>query len=487
MRKTITVTLAVLGLLVAPAVFADTFTINDSVNEGVSGGAFIPAFVTVGGCDGTTCTAQANAALSAWLAGQWFNPKDGTNFIPPTGDHHRTGFRLMMTPTFSAGKWLTGFAPFLLNSGTAGSTQPATGISGPDGDNPISMGMFVDHPTDPWTAGKFPRYLPHHRDANWVDTYMVKYTASSAFVQSISIRAGFGQNPVTWSHVGGNWTCSWNGTTTTCSGTGNPGLAPPATSNLAPFVLDQRLEQSDTNLANALGTGQPVDLTALHGDDDNRQKFLSAITVVSGPNAEEETAADATSFVRCGSAAQVTADPDHFTDCNGKFAIRTDNFSLEATGRDGIFGTFDDPQHNYAARRGANGVLGAFNADGTVHPDGDDIGLVSCSATGGTPTNTHSGAAVASCNGFFVTLREGGDPLNETLLKDPILHAFAGVKRTADGSPSIINLVEQNVEGFLHSCMNCGNHSLVNVEAEPALNFTFGAAPTITGFSHPPQ
>jgi hypothetical protein len=201
----------------------------------------------------TGCHAFAEEVLDAWLNGEWFDPRGGTEFIPPSGDHHRAGWRLMMQSHFSAGKWLTGFAPlasvfpFYPQVGSVGAGETPVGVfelcadadgaditggplptsfstedpdgAGPDLGLPIDGPVdgsdlaasgqtvtlppgftgtqqeyvafcrqsartagallleFVDHHGEPLTPGRFPRYIPHERQA-WVSTLVTKYTAS---------------------------------------------------------------------------------------------------------------------------------------------------------------------------------------------------------------------------------------------------------------------------------------------------------------------
>jgi hypothetical protein len=232
--------LAVLGLaLVAAPVFAaNTVTINEVLSEGVTGSElFIPTFVssgdpngiggtwTAGGiyipylgvmtpcaaAIGTTNTLQGcarwgQAAIEGWANGFYYDPRFGTPFIPPSGDHHRTGYRMLMQPSFSGGQWLSGFAP--LNQRFP--YFPQVGNAGPGGDIGLALAdasaelgvngimQFADSHGDPFTTGKFPRYWAHERQA-WVDNLMVKYTAGAngtgaEFTQSLRSSVGFSRN-----------------------------------------------------------------------------------------------------------------------------------------------------------------------------------------------------------------------------------------------------------------------------------------------------
>jgi len=244
-RSTV-LSLAVLGLalMTTPAFAANLFTVNSSDFEGVSGSkAFVPVFISSGDSTGvlgnlagsgiyipylgtmTPCSANidqesvgddsnpnggclgwAQASLKAWAEGLYYDPRFGTPFMPPSGDHHRTGYRLLMQPSFSGGAWLSGFAP--LNQRFP--FYPQVGQEGPGGDIGLALATesamsglnqilaLIDAHGEPLTTGKFPRYWAHERAA-WVDTLMVKYTVGSAnaansgslFTQSLRSSVGF--------------------------------------------------------------------------------------------------------------------------------------------------------------------------------------------------------------------------------------------------------------------------------------------------------
>ncbi len=266
MRATVITLLAIaIGLFVySPVVFAnhggstaipwhsDVMTINNTASLGLHGVDFVPGWVRTD-CDTVPtnglavstsstagCHAFAEEALTQWLNGGWFDPRGGTGFIPPVGDHHRSGWRVLMRDHFSGGKWLTGFAPIAstfpfypdlgagpgageapnavyemcgdsdgAGPGTANAINAAGAIDtdtypmeGPvDGSDAVTGGepaamvaaivacrnnahragnlliQFLDGHGEPLTPGRFPRYIPHERDA-WVSTVVTKYTAS---------------------------------------------------------------------------------------------------------------------------------------------------------------------------------------------------------------------------------------------------------------------------------------------------------------------
>jgi len=243
--KSMVLGLAALGLavLASPASAANIFTINETSGTGVAGSEkLIPVFISgsdatgiggtftiggiyipylgtmqpcsapIGGFSAAGCATWGTASLTAWATGLYYDPRFGTPFIPPSGDHHRTGYRMLMQPSFSGGQWLSGFAP--LNSRFP--FFPQVGTAGIGGDVGLAMAnaseymsaldqilAFVDHHGEPLTTGKFPRYWAHTRDA-WIDNLMVKYTAGGgdttpggdfdAFSQALRSSVGFSRN-----------------------------------------------------------------------------------------------------------------------------------------------------------------------------------------------------------------------------------------------------------------------------------------------------
>jgi hypothetical protein len=261
--------LAVLGLaLVAtPAMAVNLFTINETDVVGVTGSAlFVPTFIssadstgiggtfTTGGiyipymgtmtpCTASigaqngTCSQWGSASIIAWANGIYYDPRFGTPFIPPSGDHHRTGYRMMMQPSFSAGQWNAGFAslaekfPFFPEVGRAGASGDI-GLALADATKEaglVGILNFLDGHGEPLTTGKFPRYWPHAREA-WVDTLMVKYTAggggltdSSSDVHSLRSSTGFARNAtmLRWramSNVDGAFSLNPSGNSNGCGG-----------------------------------------------------------------------------------------------------------------------------------------------------------------------------------------------------------------------------------------------------------------------------
>jgi hypothetical protein len=325
--------LAVLGLVLiaAPAVYANSFTVNTSEQEYADGTKlFIPAFVTSNDPNGvlgansgsgiyvpyigtiTPCTSIGNglgncdawgsASVKAWANGVYYDPRFGTPFIPPSGDHHRTGYRLLMQPSFSGGMWMSGFAslaqifPFFPEVGTMGAGGD---VGAALANQSMEAGLtgilaFLDGHGEPLTTGKFPRYWPHERAA-WVDTLMVKYTAGGAnagdgaeFTQSIRSSVGFSRQAA---EVGNTlrWRAMSNLDGHSGSGTASDGCDGPwcefyttvdaLTGDVALYVVKgadgntdtttdgtafEITQSNRTNTLNALGNGYVVSMVTLN-------------------------------------------------------------------------------------------------------------------------------------------------------------------------------------------------------------------------------
>ncbi|MEW6682324.1 MAG: hypothetical protein AB1451_05275 [Nitrospirota bacterium] len=392
--------LAVLGLaLVAtPAMAANLFTINETTTTGVAGSElFVPTFVSMAdstgiggtfttggiyipymgtmttctsliGSDNGNCSGWGSASIVAWANGIYYDPRFGTPFIPPSGDHHRTGYRMMMQPSFSAGQWNSGFAslaetfPFF----------PEVGRPGASGDIGLAMAnasfesglvgilAFLDGHGEPLTTGKFPRYWPHDREA-WVDTLMVKYTAgggtvgvdADAFSQSLRSATGFARNAtmLRWramSNLDGAFSANPTGPSNGCGGSGwcEFYVTEDGAGNVHLFVVKGADGDTDTADAGAVEITQSTRLDSigavnnfgvlltvktlsnlaklpfviddrlaqysteagLPGDFD--QQLLQQFRVVSGPNVHSEEGADPYAWVICGTRGTLYGEDD---------------------------------------------------------------------------------------------------------------------------------------------------------------------------------
>ena len=202
-----------LGLLMfsPSAMAADAQTANTSSMAGHQAADFMPAITRLnvtgfGGCTTSTagssgnCNALGDNAIDEWLIGGYFDGRGGTEMIPPTGDHHRSGWRMMITPNFSAGSWLTGFAPMadafphFQRVGIPGAGESPDGIKALCDagliSNPLAtcgdyrehagaqIAMWLDHHGNPVTPGRFPRYIPHERQG-WPELVMTAYVSSA--------------------------------------------------------------------------------------------------------------------------------------------------------------------------------------------------------------------------------------------------------------------------------------------------------------------
>lgn len=470
--------LAVLGLaLVAAPVFAANLTtINEVSSEGITGSKlFVPTFVSSGdptGVGGTWttggiyipylgtmqpcaaaiggtstgitggCARWGQAAVEGWATGVYYDPRFGTPFIPPSGDHHRTGYRMLMQPSFSGGAWLSGFAP--LNQRFP--YYPEVGTAGPGGDVGLALAnasaesglngimALADAHGEPLTTGKFPRYWPHERAA-WVDTLMVKYTAGTNgslptgdFTQSLRSSVGFSRNAtaVRWRAMnnldgsfsaaagqnsdgcGGPW-CEFY-VTEDASGThlwvvkGADGNTDTAEGPAVEITQSTRLDSIGALGSNGLVLKQVTlndleklptlveDRLAQTSGDDTLTDFepmtlISQFRVYSGPNVHSEEGADPYSWVICGGA----TNPNRTGNVGGAAYGEDDcNVNGGAIDGDGRFFAIVFNSNNQGGL--GDSVLKRYGRDlNPVNLVGDpnqDTGVyVACSNTAGTTVN----------------------------------------------------------------------------------------------------
>jgi hypothetical protein len=620
--------LAVLGLalIAAPAFAANLFTVNTSEQEGAAGSKlFVPAFVVSNDTNGvlgafagsgiyipyigttTPCTSMAGqsgncnswgaSSLEAWANGIYYDPRFGTPFIPPSGDHHRTGYRLLMQPSFSGGMWNTGFAslaqvfPFFPEVGTMGAGGD---VGAALANQSLEAGLtgilaFLDGHGEPLTTGKFPRYWPHERQA-WVDTLMVKYTAGGAlagdgleFTQSLRSSVGFSRqantpgNTLRWramsnldghfSAQGGNSDgCDADGTgplpgawcefyttvdattgnvalyvvksadgntetadsgaveitqstrtDTLSSGTFNGGIGKVLTTktlnNLEklPTLIDDRLAQVDNDLDGLGVTNESFGANGGLGPAvgaEPGQVLLSQFQVVSGPNVHSEEGADPYSWVICGVRGMEYGEDDCVGDSNaGKGAI-------DAAGH--VFAIVYVPNNTTEL---GEGVLTRFGRDinprrvgNTLYPSGatdslspdseqDVNAFVEC--TTGTPTSPWSASDCESDPGgdlMFGTADDGTIYYKEAIenglrgwIRETNGHAFGflgadfNAGNGTDPNFGLTQLMEQNIEGFLMSCLGCNPHSLPSNIEEVTYQFDWPGNFNINNFPHAPD
>ena len=387
----------VCGVVVAtpPAFAANLFTINETSVTGVSGSElFVPTFISMAdptgiggtfttggiyipymgtmttctsliGASGGNCAGWGSASIRAWANGIYYDPRFGTPFIPPSGDHHRAAYRLLMQPSFSGGQWGSGFAslaqqfPFF----------PEVGRPGAGGDIGLALAdasfesgvsgilTFLDGHGEPLTTGKFPRYWPHERQA-WVDTLMVKYVAGGGltdldlFSQSLRTGVGFARNATlvrwrTMSNLDGAFSFSPGQNSDGCGG---PWCEFYVTEDTAGNSHLWVVKGADGNTDTADGT--PVEITQSTRSDsiaalsnfgvviknvplsnleklpfviddrlaqysteaglpgDFEQQLISQFRVVSGPNVHSEEGADPYAWVICGTRGSLYGEDD---------------------------------------------------------------------------------------------------------------------------------------------------------------------------------
>jgi len=575
--------LAVLGLaLVAAPVFAaNTVTINEVSSEGVTGSQlFIPTFVssgdptgiggtwTAGGiyipylgvmtpCSaaiGTTNTLQGcarwgQAAIEAWASGFYYDPRFGTPFIPPSGDHHRTGYRMLLQPSFSGGQWLSGFAP--LNQRFP--FYPEVGSAGPGGDVGLALAdasaaqganlimMFADAHGEPYSTGKFPRYWANERAA-WVDTLMVKYTAGAngtgpEFTQSIRSSVGFSRNATevrwrTMTNLDGSFTALPGSASDGCGASGwcEFYVTEDASGNHL-WVIKSADANTDTadgtpveitqstrlNTIAAIGNGKVLTVMTLNdleklptlvedrlaqssGTDLDMEPatLISQFRVYSGPNVHGEEQADPYSWVICGSRGV----PYGEDNCN------VPGGAIDGSGRFFAIVFNSNNQGNLG-----DSVLKRFGQDlNPVRLTGDstqDTGVyVACAGTNvGQTLNNGIAWNNSTCESqpgpdlMYGTADDGTIYYKEALenglrgwIRETNGHTFSFLGADNDGthdgiSPAnfgLTQLVQQATEGFLMSCLGCSPHDMPAVVETIFYNVDWPAVPNVLEVTHPP-
>lgn len=572
--------LVVLGLvLVAGPVFAaNLLTVNNSSNEGVSGSRlFIPTFIssgdstgiggtfTTGGIfipylgtmtpcvapiDGSStvgCARWGTASIQAWVSGLYYDPRFGTPFIPPSGDHHRTGYRMLMQPSFSGGQWLSGFAPL----GQRFPFFPNVGTAGPGGDVGLALAnasmepglngilLLTDAHGEPLTTGKFPRYWPHSRDA-WVDTIVVKYTAGgttgqgASFSQNLRTQSGFSREAVNvrWramNNLDGSFSLNPGGSSDGCGGPWCEFYVTEDASGTHLFVAKGADGNTDTedgtvteitestrlNTKDGLFNGGEVllvvplsnieKLPALIDDRLSQtdtagpaQTLLSQFRVYSGPNVHSEEGADPYSWVICGTRGALYAEAlcddtggaidspggaDRAIVFNSNFPGLLGDSVLKRMGRD------LNPNLSDA---GGGGI-------GGLSPGGDPnqaTGIYVACGAGGAGCISNPGA-----DGFYGSVDDGTIYYAEAQenglrgwIRETNSHTFSFLGADDDGthngiSPAnfgLTQLVEQATEGFLLSCLNCNPHSLPLSPETITYTFDWPGVPVIVDPGHAP-
>jgi hypothetical protein len=521
--------LAVLGLalIASPVLAANLFTINETGVTGVTGSKlFVPTFVssadstgiggtfTTGGiyipfmgtmtpCTATIgngalsvlgdCARWGQASIEAWASGVYYDPRFGTPFIPPSGDHHRTGYRLLMQPSFSGGQWMSGFAPLE----EAFPFFPQVGLAGAGGDMGLALAdasaqlglvgimAFLDGHGEPLTTGKFPRYWAHERAA-WTDTLMVKYTAGGGvtdldlFSQSLRSSAGFARNAtdIRWramSNLDGAFSLNGAGPSNGCGASGwcEFYVTEDTAGNTHLFVI----KNSDANTDTA--DGAPVEITQSTrldtiagfsnggmvlkniplnnleklpfviddrlaqystetgvGAGEFEQQLLSQIRIVSGPNVHSEEGADPYSWVICGTRGATYGEDDcadNDPDGNGVPNGGIDsggNFYAIVYNADGLIGAGESPITRYGRDVNPNRVGNTHLSTGLA----DDL----------SPDTTQSSAAYVECTPAAATQSYWAASTCES---DPGTDGFYGTPD--DGTVYYKEALENGLRGWI--------------------------------------
>jgi hypothetical protein len=394
----------------------------------------------------------------------------------------------MMVDHFSPGAFLTGFAPFLNQF----PNFPQVGTPGPSRYDPDLLMLFLDHHGEPLTPRRFPKYIPHERQA-WADTLLVKYVWSASEEFSQSLRSQVGQfrgnaspgTTVSWRSMSnesaelcsGGW-CNWTfdvggdgiagstddiltrtdgvGTVTVTSslrvnsffaagdGTVDQYL-PLAPIESIPTVIDDGLDQGMTD-----GVSIPL------------QVFRTAIQVVSGPNFHGEEGNDPYTWVICGSRTGGAGEAD----CDAPTSVIIDESTQFAFITGGAFGA--GSVYDQSERFGADGRF--FTTDDGAGTDGvkgtSDDTIVMCAGAAGATVdgqgNAFWGADCDSDPGIDLVYGTSDDGV--IYYREAIENGFrSGARENRAFAFSFINaldslrqIMEQNTEGnFIMSCLNC--------------------------------
>jgi hypothetical protein len=611
--------LAVLGLalIAAPAFAANLFTVNHSDTEGATGSmGFVPAFLSsndsrgvmgsaaeggiyipymgtmtpcaalIGEVSITTgvveagipdtggCSRWGQASLEAWANGLYYDPRFGTPFIPPSGDHHRTGYRLLMQPSFSGGAWLTGFAP--LNQRFP--FMPEVGTQGAGGDVGLALAnasaqtglneilRLVDAHGEALTTGKFPRYWPHERAA-WVDTLMVKYTAGSGsnvgskFTQSLRTSVGFlrdttGARWRAMSNVdghfslggnadgcGGPWcefyvTVDANGdnhlwvtkgadgntltdtegvtseitestridtmSAATFSGGVGKILRTQTLNNLEklPTLIDDRLAQVDTDLDGTQpggneemlpgeGEGFGVDAGGNPVSTAPAQALFSQVQILSGPNFHSEEGSDPYAWVICGTRGMEYGEDDCSVgggaiDSGGANYAIVFNSNFQGQLGDSVLKRFGRDLNPHLSNDQGNGFT---VIDPVGDPDQDSTMYVKCDTPSACLSSPGADLMYGTADDGTIYYKEAIENGLRGWIRETNGHAFSFLgARLANGEANfgLTTMMQQNIGGFLMSCLGCNPHSLpTNVETL-TYQFDWPGNFNIADGNHPP-
>lgn len=493
--------LAILGLalVASPVLAANLFTINNTSVTGVTGSkAFVPTFISSADSTGiggtftlggiyipylgtmTPCTSSIGAAngncarwgqasIEAWASGVYYDPRFGTPFVPPSGDHHRTGYRLLMQPSFSGGQWLSGFAPLA----QAFPFFPEVGIAGAGGDLGLALAdasaetglvgelLFVDAHGEPLTTGKFPRYWPHNREA-WVDTLMVKYTAGGGvtdldlFSQSLRSSTGFARNAtdIRWramSNLDGAFSLSPGQNSDGCGSTGwcefyvtedtagNTHLwvvkGADANTDTADGTPVEVTQSTRLDTIGALGNGgfvlKNIGLSNLEklpfviddrlaqystgtgiGAGEFEQQLLTQVRVVSGPNVHAEEGADPYSWVICGTRGANYGEDD-CVDAAGAIDAGGNAFAIVYTPNNGTYDEGETPIQRFGNDLNPNRIGNTHISSGfvdTLDPDTLQSTGAYVECTTGAATSVWAASTCESdpgADGFYGTPDDG--------------------------------------------------------------------------------
>jgi hypothetical protein len=279
-----------------------------------------------------------------------------------------------------------------------------------------------------------------------------------------------------------------------------------------PTLIDDRLAQVDTNLDGTKEVGESWGVNGATAEPG--QALFSQFQVVSGPNVHSEEGADPYAFVICGSrsmlygeekCAELTANTKGALDFGGAvFAIVYNSNSVGNLGDSVLkrFGMDLNP-----ARILQNGPGG--NPDGLDSDTTQDPGVyVLCKVGGGSTTVNGITYQHNDCesspgdDGMYGTADDGTIYYKEATenglrgwIRETNGHAFSFLGADTDGNHNgstpanfgLTTMMQQNIEGFLMSCLGCNPHALPFNQETVTYQFDWPGNFNINDFPHPPD
>jgi hypothetical protein len=251
-----------------------------------------------------------------------------------------------------------------------------------------------------------------------------------------------------------------------------------------PTIIDDRLAQVDADLDGFVETGESW---GSNGDPaEPGQALFSQFQVVSGPNFHSEEGADPYSWVICGNRGMEYGEDDCVADsAAGKGAIDAGGhaFAIVYTPQNNTYTLGENPLTRFGRdinpRRVGNTLYPSSKTDGLDPDTTQEVGaFVECSTV---QTAIHPTSTCVSDPGLdkmYGTADDGTIYFKEAIenglrgwIRETNGHAFSFLGADFDDGNGVeanfglTTMMQQNIEGFLMSCLGCNPHSLpTNVE-----------------------